>query len=153
MINHLIFYFTAPCKPLSFSPVHDYRSEDYLRDTDDGSATLGFGFYTTDNKDEASNYSFVRQGRNVQAHLIVTPILPYQARVLGTAHSPRTRNSVYMPSPPWAYLFSDFMREEGYDGLVYNEGGEGHQAKGGTSYVFYNLDTIGTYESWRERDT
>lgn len=54
------------------------------------------------------------------------------------------------PSPPWMKLFSNFMLEEGYDGLVYNEGGEGINAKKNTSYVFYNLDKIGSFESWQE---
>ena len=69
--------------------------------------------------------------------------------LLGTAPSKQIK-SMNLPSPPWTVLFSDFMLEEGYDGLVYNEGGEGTQGKGGTSYVFYNLKKIGTYESWHE---
>lgn len=53
-----------------------------------------------------------------------------------------------LPSPPWTRLFSNFMKQEGYDGLVYNEGGEGKNPKASPSYIFYNLEKIGTYDSW-----
>ncbi|MHA2060877.1 MAG: hypothetical protein ACW963_01110 [Candidatus Sifarchaeia archaeon] len=56
------------------------------------------------------------------------------------------------PSPPWMKLFSNFMIEEGYDGLIHNEGGEGKDAKNHTSYVFYNLETVGNFESWHEQE-
>jgi len=59
-------------------------------------------------------------------------------------------DTVRYPSPSWTALFSDFMREEGYDGVVYNEGGERKEGRGGASYVFYNLSKIGTYENWNK---
>lgn len=67
--------------------------------------------------------------------------------LLETASDPilKSRN---LPSPYWSYLFSDFMIKQGYDGLVYNEGGEGW-GTGATSYVFYNLKKVGTFESWQ----
>ena len=214
----LLFHGSA--KPINFSADLDYQSPEYLAEND-GSMTLGFGFYTTDDKDEALNYSVVRQGRGkVHSQIIATPILPYQARVLdlrnkndlhkntpvprefsvkwrekflkyleakpprdgnieiffsavegdylklldeaigleeidlrvllGTWPSPKLKNSMDLPAPPWTLLFPEFMKEEGYDGIVYNEGGEGKEAKGGASYVFYNLSKIGTYESWHK---
>jgi hypothetical protein len=56
------------------------------------------------------------------------------------------------PSPPWSYVFSRFMVEQGIDGIVYNEGGEGKEAKSHASFVFYNLEKIGTWESWQTSD-
>lgn len=71
--------------------------------------------------------------------------------MLGTAPRGNLRLPLMnLPSPPWMKLFSNFMTDEGYDGLVYNEGGEGRNAKSHTSYVFYNLEKVGTFESWKE---
>ncbi len=72
--------------------------------------------------------------------------------MLGTAPSKQVK-SPNLPSPPWTMLFSEFMLAKGFDGLVYNEGGEGKYGKGGTTYVFYNLKKIGTYESWHNTIT
>jgi len=71
-------------------------------------------------------------------------------RVLLESAPCREAGSRNLPSPLWAQLFSDFMLTEGYDGVVYNEGGEG-KSKGGATYVFYNLEKIGTFESWHKR--
>ena len=71
--------------------------------------------------------------------------------LLGTRGSKEIK-SIGAQSPMWLMVFSDFMLEEGYDGLVYNEGSEVKQGKGGASYVFYNLKKIGTYESWHEEN-
>lgn len=54
------------------------------------------------------------------------------------------------PGPPWTYTFSDFMIHQGFDGLVYNEGSEKNRDQSVTTYVFYNLDKIGTYETWHQ---
>ncbi|MDO8570833.1 MAG: hypothetical protein Q7R97_04590 [Candidatus Daviesbacteria bacterium] len=54
------------------------------------------------------------------------------------------------PSPFWMHRFSNFMQTLGYDGLIYIEGGEGEKRKNHTSFVFYNLSKIGTYESWQK---
>lgn len=45
--------------------------------------------------------------------------------------------------------FTRFMIQKGYDGLVYNEGGDtfGQET---TSYVFYNLEKIGTFDTWHQ---
>lgn len=211
----LLFHGTP--RSMRFSPKYDCRSSEHITDND-GSTTLGFGFYTTDDPGEARSYSLIRQAHAKEGPMIVS-ILPYEARVLdlrqkneltknapvsrefaqkwkdrflhylqtrspregnvgimiddleqryetylnsvleldeidlrvllGTAPSRQVQRMNY-PSPPWTTLFSDFMIEEGYDGLVYNEGGEGQQFRGGPSYVFYNLEKIGTYESWHE---
>ena len=211
--------FHGSLRPMNFLSEFDYRSRDYLLDND-GSTTLGFGFYATASKQEASHYSLIRQGNKTGAQPIVISILPYQARVLDLRSKddltknasisrefankwrakfldylkiklPRKGNdgtmideieaeyalyidrvlvldeidlrvlletapasevkSRNMPSPSWTVLFSDFMREEGYDGLIYNEGSEGKEREGGASYVFFNLQKIGTYESWHKR--
>lgn len=47
-----------------------------------------------------------------------------------------------------APYFTEFMLGKGYDGLIYNEGGDHPDQKHTTSYVFYNLEKIGTYETW-----
>lgn len=70
--------------------------------------------------------------------------------MLETAPQPQLK-SRRLPSPPWTSTFSQFMREEGFDGLVYVEGGEGQNKQQSASYVFYNLRKIGTYESWKSQ--
>jgi len=54
------------------------------------------------------------------------------------------------PSPYWMYTFANFVLKEGYDGLVINEGSEKSKNKSVTTFVFYNLDKIGTYETWHK---
>lgn len=71
--------------------------------------------------------------------------------MLGTAPLRANRKiSLNYPAPPWVATFTQFMIEIGYDGLVFNEGGEtGFQKPvSGPSYVFYNLKKIGPYEYW-----
>jgi len=209
--------FHGSARPFKFSKNIDYQSQDYL-DSTDGSMTLGFGLYATDERNAALNYSVVRQN-NAHSQIIATPLLPFNARVLDmrrkddiTKNAPvsrefaekwRTRFLSYLknrkpreenlgkmidgleveyadylnrvlnsgdldlrvllqtgpspilhsssyPAPPWALLFPVFMREEGYDGLVYVEGGEGERKSFSPSFVFYNLEKIGTYESWNK---
>lgn len=54
-----------------------------------------------------------------------------------------------LPTPPYAHHFTSFMKEEGYDGLIDIEGGEGW-GKNAPSYVFFNVDKINTYEGWQD---
>lgn len=213
----LLFHGSA--SPFDFRNVFDYRAEGYIREND-GSATLGFGFYTTDSRHDAEQYSRVRQaGKSSEIHL--APVLPFEARMLDLRWSAdKSRNAPFphelaegwraafmryfkdrkpregnigaildsseiqyaqfleralqakavdlrvlletapdlqlksrnLPSPYWSFLFSDFMLDQGYDGLVYTEGSEGW----GTfpsSFVFYNLKKIGTHESWHAKQT
>ena len=42
------------------------------------------------------------------------------------------------------------MLTQKIDDVIYNEGGE-KNGKGRTSYAFYNLKGIDTYEKWQER--
>ena len=42
------------------------------------------------------------------------------------------------------------MQKEGYDGIIYIEGGDIPEQKNPTTYVFYDLEKVGTFESWRE---
>lgn len=207
-------------RPLIFSQDFDYQSEEHFMQND-GSATLGCGFYATDNRSGAETYSRVRQLLRGSGIFVAT-ILPYQALVLDLRakgdsfkngsvsrafaakwrdkllayyqqNIPETRQyskldtqtwriarlyhryvgylnrvmgldkidlrvlletapcpqigSRNLPHPPWVTLFSEFMLAEGYDGLIYNEGGEGSD-EAYSSYVFYNLKTIGTFDSW-----
>ncbi|MFZ5366268.1 MAG: hypothetical protein ACOZBZ_03145 [Patescibacteria group bacterium] len=205
--------FHGAAKPFNYSPQYDYNSPEYYTEAD-GSQTIGQGFYTTNNREAAINYSSVRQLGEKKEPVVLT-LLPYQAKVLDLrAKNDNTRNasiprtlfekwrkfftdyyhsssrqnlpwyitsneaeyllylarvskldqvdlrimletapkaevkSRNLPSPPWTNLFSNFMKQEGYDGLVYIEGGEDQSRKGHASFVFYNLEKIGTYESW-----
>ncbi len=47
-----------------------------------------------------------------------------------------------------ADTFREFMQQEGYDGIIYVEGGDHLGHKSPVSYVFYNLKKIGTFEAW-----
>jgi hypothetical protein len=42
------------------------------------------------------------------------------------------------------------MLSQNYDGIVYNEGGDHPDQEHTTSYVFYNPEKIGTYETWHQ---
>ena len=48
-------------------------------------------------------------------------------------------------------IFTDFMLRKGYDGLIYNEGGDRIDQKHLTSVVFYNPKKLGTYDTWQAR--
>lgn len=69
-------------------------------------------------------------------------------QLLATATTPEGFSMAIAPSPPWSKLFRDFMLSKGIDGIIYNEGGEGTQGKGGATYAFYNLEKIGDYDAW-----
>ena len=47
-----------------------------------------------------------------------------------------------------ASFFTDFMLKKGYDGVISNEGGDHPDQRHTTSYVFYNLEKLGTYDVW-----
>ncbi len=70
--------------------------------------------------------------------------------MLWTAADKRIGDDCY-PAPSWSELFSRFIREEGYDGIIYNEGVEKKNSRESPTYVFYNLGKIGTYESWQKQ--
>lgn len=50
-----------------------------------------------------------------------------------------------------AELFPKFILGKGYDGLISIEGGDDTRQKNPTSFVFFNLTKIGTYESWHPK--
>lgn len=50
-----------------------------------------------------------------------------------------------------AGVFTDFMKNKGFDGIIYIEGGDHKEHKNPASYVFYNPYKIGTYESWKQK--
>jgi len=215
---NLLYHGSA--KQFTYKQAFDYGDEEYIADND-GSQTLGAGFYTTDLLSAAENYSKERQGRNIDAYPFVTRVLPYEARVLdlraskdighnaslpseifnkwfdhyrdyyhkpgrenlpwyiseveneymeilnkakalidtgelldlrnilgtGSSAKLRTRN---WSSPCYMKLFADFMMQQGFDGLVYIEGGEGPKREIHPSFVFYNLAKVGTFETWQE---
>ena len=70
-------------------------------------------------------------------------------QVLGTEVCDEQTSSSWF-APPWCTLWQQFMLSQEIDGVIYHEGGE-KKGKGGTSYAFYNLNVIGTYEKWQER--
>lgn len=49
--------------------------------------------------------------------------------------------------------FRDFMVAQGFDGLIYREGGEGKEGKDLTGYVFYNPGVVDTWEGWQNRNS
>lgn len=63
---------------LNFTPLYDYTSSE----APDFSKTLGFGLYTTDNRQLAEEYARLRARQLGLREGVVTPVLPYQARVL-----------------------------------------------------------------------
>jgi hypothetical protein len=50
-------------------------------------------------------------------------------------------------------FFSNFMQEQGYDGVIYIEGGDHPDQKNPVTYVFYNYQKVGTYDAWNKKDT
>lgn len=198
---------------------------DYQTFTGPYSATVGNGFYTTDDRGNAKTYSLLRRGQDEKP--IVLSVLPYQAKVLDlrAATDPRVNapvpadfsseytdyiNKLYASKFPEGYtpdisirpvpteislyfslneyrstlrrllreskegklielrqmlslkgetadseyaggFFTQFMLGKGYDGLVYNEGGDHPDQKNTTSYVFYNLKKVGTFDMWQSR--
>lgn len=48
--------------------------------------------------------------------------------------------------------FSEFMISHGYDGVIFIEGGDHPEHHNPTSYIFYNLNKIGTFEAWNQQD-
>lgn len=197
-------------REILFDQEFDYANPRNIHETmSDGSATLGSGFYSIASKDEATNYSVIRQASDrAQAHVL--SLLPYQAKmldlrsrtrpeingdlpaefmqkwrlrfkqevrrraevlaakekvtgmerafqrklveyekmldqliatghthpirvVLGTGIDPELPfPTINMTNPPWIGLWNRFMREEGVDGVIAHEGGEGAKGKGGS---------------------
>lgn len=212
--NELLFH--GAKEPFSYDPSFVYNKDFYT--TYDGSLTLGTGFYTTPNMEQAKNYSYVRQVNPEGSSLNVESFLPNRAVMLdlreretlqenapiskdmferwrekfvryykdqdlgslpwyetaflteylkhldGLAKYPdidlrpmlwtdtdkRLMDGSY-PSPPWVDLFQQFMITEGYDGVIYIEGGEGEKGEPAPTYCFFNTKAIDTYEGWQKR--
>lgn len=189
-----------------------------IGDNDSGT-TIGYGFYTTDRKEEAEHFSIARMPGKTGAP-IITPFLPYQARMydfrsiedsrqnglvpiamvrefsdyfreftskryprdkqlegmdsmfssmfwgfvsnlenivalntpfdLRGLFDPEARGS--SPRPVLTHAYTRFMLGKGYDGIIYVEGGDIPEQKDPTSFTFYNLSKVGTYESWNQKD-
>ena len=49
-----------------------------------------------------------------------------------------------------ALHINKFMRQKGFDGLIYLEGGDHRNHRIPASYLFFNLHKLGTYESWHK---
>lgn len=62
-------------------------------------------------------------------------------------------NTVYYPYPTGWDLFSHFMMQEGFDGIIFNEKGDSAEFEMDVpSYVFYNPKVLGTFASWQGRE-
>lgn len=112
-----------------------------------------FVSYLAKRKPREGNIGQIFAGFEVQYAVFLEKLLKRKAidlRVLLGTTSDRELGSPNVSTPPWMHMFADFMRQQGYDGVVYNEGGEGW-GNVVASYVFYNVEKIGTYESWQER--
>lgn len=48
-------------------------------------------------------------------------------------------------------IFQRYMESEGFDGMIFVEGGEGDNKEKLTGYVFYNPEVIDTWEGWQKR--
>jgi len=49
-------------------------------------------------------------------------------------------------------LWREFCQVQGWDGVICVEGGEDHFSKNqDRTYIFYNLEKVGTYRDWQER--
>jgi hypothetical protein len=207
--------FHGSIEPFAYSPRFAY--DENFCSTYDGSMTLGSGIYTTPDRNQAENYSLVRQQTEGSLPYIAVflpnkavmldlreknslaknaPIpkelfekwreryvrfykdqdrskLPwYENRfeteylahldklaqfpnidlrvMLWTGSDSRIKDGFY-PGPPWVDLFSQFMKDEGYDGVIYREGGEGEKGKDSPTFCFFNLEKINTFEGWQKR--
>jgi hypothetical protein len=49
------------------------------------------------------------------------------------------------------WIFKGFMLAQGFDGMIYREGGEGENRQNLTGFVFYNPKVIDTWEGWQGR--
>ncbi len=54
-----------------------------------------------------------------------------------------------------SHLLKPLMVDRGFDGIIYIEGGDHpeHRNTLPATYVFYNLDKIGTYKAWHDTDS
>jgi hypothetical protein len=210
----LLFHGSA--KSFSYSPEGNY---DRLDTGGDGSEDYGTGFYTTDNKIQAENYSIARSAITLEKP-IINSFLPYNARMLDVRNISNPDVNGVLPTPfviAWekaltahmedenrfaklnefiknaiksgineilvnlrtaldenkpiqirgnyhqpgifsthsngliASAFRDFMLSQGYDGMIYREGGEGEKREDLTGYVFYNYRVVDTREGWLKR--
>jgi len=80
----------------------------------------------------------------------VLELKSFSLRVLLMTESSPELRSGSTPSPLWSSLFSKFVIDQGYDGIIYNEKVEGSDTTC-ASYVFYNTKKIGTYDSWNSK--
>lgn len=187
---------------------------------DNNAADFGAGFYTTDNKQQAINYSKVRS-RITRQTPVVYSFLPFKAKLLDVRDSTDPGYNGALPKEfveKWiTYLenylkddknfqhyngfqkevvqqgistqflerlrldlqqnkiikirgdnlhpgifnthnnglidtqFRDFMLEQGYDGMIYREKGEGEHGEPLTGYVFYNYQSVDTWSGWQKR--
>lgn len=215
-LNSQELLFHGSREPIEYNPKFVYDKDFYS--TQDGSLTLGTGFYTTPDKEQAENYSFVRQAGTEKETLHTISLLPKNAEMLDLRDKTNSEFNSFLPreifekwrekfvryyksqdrsklpwyeekfettylqhldklaeypnvdlrsmlwtgadknvpdgwypSPPWVELFSDFMRDEGYDGVIYIEGGEGEKNKAAPTFCFFNTEVIDTYEGWQKR--
>lgn len=75
----------------------------------------------------------------------------FSLRVLLRTQASKELKTGSTPSPLWSNLFREFVIKQGYDGIIYNEKVEGNDQTC-ASYVFYNLEKIGTYDTWHNKE-
>lgn len=72
--------------------------------------------------------------------------------LLGTEFNSNIPHSMERGNPFWASLFSTFMVKQGYDGVIQIEQSERQKDKYPPTYVFYNLEKIGDYDTWHAEE-
>ena len=199
-------------QPFTFAQHFDANLPEYFLEGNN-SETLGEGFYTTSDREEAQARSKAKQGAPQSLPILIS-VLPYQTRMMDfrersnpkingpvpstmaqrwyqfftdyfhstgrenlpwtiTQHEERyylylrevvrvpnldlrvmlgtvaSSQSPALPNPPWSKLFANFIIREGLDGIIYNEPSSLHPQKTAPISVFFTLNKVGTFESWK----
>ncbi|MDP4009537.1 MAG: hypothetical protein Q8P53_00980 [Candidatus Shapirobacteria bacterium] len=98
-------------KDFKFDSRFDYSS-DVILDSD-GSWTLGEGFYMTESRNEAENYSRVRQYKD-SADAKVISLLPFEAKLLDLRDRENLDNNVPVPVEfvqSWQQFYKDILEK------------------------------------------
>ncbi len=210
-LNSPDLLFHGAAREFDFDHQFSFSDDHYMTDH-----TIGTGFYTTNDREVAADYSQLRQRGDDRPVMI--SVLPYAARMYDfravddpednglmpadmikefsqyyrnwmednfpqaekTPGMNQVRYNIYLeyamnlealvkntpydlrgvldpehtghhPRAPLVGNFTRFMQSKGFDGIIYNEGGEYGHHKNAPSYVFYNLDKVGTYDSWQAK--
>jgi len=105
--------FHGASEPFIYDPKFAYNSNFYTNN--DGSATLGTAFYTTLNKLQAENYSYVRMMPHENEPLNVVELLPKNARMLDLREKTSLEKNAPVPKEffeKWREKFVRHYKEE-----------------------------------------